>query len=68
MGANNAAELSKAVEADYWLATHDERKIARGFVSLVLGRQEFSVEQAEEQLSGSHVQLAILGVGDEFAV
>ena len=49
-GCRQAAELAAAIEAKYWINTHDENKIARGFVSKFLKRDKHTIENAKIEL------------------
>ena len=50
-GYEEGAQIVTNLNIPYWISTHDEDKIARGFVSLFLRRKHSNIEQAQNQLN-----------------
>lgn len=49
LGAHNGLQIQRALNARYWIGTHDEHKKAEGLVGLMLKRKEITVGMALEQ-------------------
>lgn len=49
-GCEEAAQLALAVKTRYWIATHDEDKIASGLVAKFLKRKYWKISNAQTQL------------------
>lgn len=50
-GYQQGAQLVQSINAKHWISTHDEDKIARGFVSLFLKRDYSNIENAQNELN-----------------
>ncbi|GAB7327476.1 hypothetical protein MBLNU13_g11355t1 [Cladosporium sp. NU13] len=49
LGAHNGLKLQRLLQAKYWIGTHDEAKIERGFTSYILTQNPITIEQALQQ-------------------
>lgn len=51
LGAGNGLELSQSLQSKYWLPTHDEPKVEKGFTSWTLTNEWLKVEDVAEEYS-----------------
>lgn len=70
LGGRNGLQVAHTLKAKYWIGTHDEVKKASGFVSKVLKRRIWTVEEAlrEEELVQEAAEFRHLKTGEEVAL
>jgi hypothetical protein len=49
LGGHNGLKLQRLLQSKYWIGTHDERKIEKGFTSWILTKNPITLEQALER-------------------